>query len=131
MNLVIQTAALGRQQAQHLAIKWKPSFNDLSSLWQAGTAMTTAKTTTQAEITIMITEAAAISIKLVTLIDLTIIVTREAEEATVVMTGKKEIGIVLETKASQTMWRKSAVALAPDLRVAAAVAVALQAAATF
>eukprot|EP00957_Ditylum_brightwellii_P130961 9989644-Ditylum_brightwellii.AAC.1 len=43
------------------------------------------------------------------------------------MTGKKEIAIMLVTKASRTMWRKSAVTFAPDLRVAAAVAAALQA----
>eukprot|EP00957_Ditylum_brightwellii_P195259 14875280-Ditylum_brightwellii.AAC.1 len=47
------------------------------------------------------------------------------------MTGKKEIVIVLVTKASHNMWRKITVALAPDLRVAAAVAATLQAAATF
>eukprot|EP00957_Ditylum_brightwellii_P039081 2954025-Ditylum_brightwellii.AAC.1 len=47
------------------------------------------------------------------------------------MTGEKEIAIVLVTKASHTTWRKSAVALAPNLRVAAAVAAALQATATF
>eukprot|EP00957_Ditylum_brightwellii_P003470 262687-Ditylum_brightwellii.AAC.1 len=47
------------------------------------------------------------------------------------MAGKKEIAIVIVTKASHTMWRKSAVALAPNLSVAAAVAVALQATATF
>eukprot|EP00957_Ditylum_brightwellii_P058521 4437484-Ditylum_brightwellii.AAC.1 len=55
--------------------------------------------------------------------------TREAKEATVMMTGKKEISIMLITKASHTMWRKSTVALAPNLRVA--VTVAFQAAATF
>eukprot|EP00957_Ditylum_brightwellii_P173834 13234091-Ditylum_brightwellii.AAC.1 len=55
--------------------------------------------------------------------------TREAKEATVVMTGKKEIAIVLVIKASHTMWRKSAVTLAPNLRVAATVAAAFQAAA--
>eukprot|EP00957_Ditylum_brightwellii_P066745 5065335-Ditylum_brightwellii.AAC.1 len=47
------------------------------------------------------------------------------------MTGKKEIAIVLVTKASCTMWRKSTVALAPDLRVAAAVTATFQAAAAF
>eukprot|EP00957_Ditylum_brightwellii_P162661 12386561-Ditylum_brightwellii.AAC.1 len=68
---------------------------------------------------------------IITVIDVTIIMTREAKEATVVMTGKKEIVIVLVTKASHIMWRKSAVALAPDLSVAAAVAVTLQTAASF
>eukprot|EP00957_Ditylum_brightwellii_P028057 2118656-Ditylum_brightwellii.AAC.1 len=43
------------------------------------------------------------------------------------MTGKKEIAIMLVTKASHIMWRKSAVALAPNLRVA----VTLQTVATF
>eukprot|EP00957_Ditylum_brightwellii_P009288 702835-Ditylum_brightwellii.AAC.1 len=67
--------------------------------------------------------------KIVTVIDVTIIMIREAEEATVVMTGKKEITIVLVTKVSHTTWRKSTVVLAPNLRVAAAVAAALQVAA--
>eukprot|EP00957_Ditylum_brightwellii_P100848 7685988-Ditylum_brightwellii.AAC.1 len=79
----------------------------------------------------MIAKAAAMQTEIVTVIDVTIIVTREAEEATVVMTGKKEIAILLVTKASCTMWRKSAVALSPDLKVAAAVAAALQATAAF
>eukprot|EP00957_Ditylum_brightwellii_P149931 11418379-Ditylum_brightwellii.AAC.1 len=70
--------------------------------------MTTAKTTTQAEIPITIIKAAAIPTKIVTVIDMT---------------------LMLVTKASHTMWRKSAVTLAPDLRVATAVAVALQVAA--
>eukprot|EP00957_Ditylum_brightwellii_P164119 12495833-Ditylum_brightwellii.AAC.1 len=69
--------------------------------------------------------------KIVTVIDVTIIVTREANEATAVMIGEKEIAIGLITKASHTMWRKSTVTLAPDLRVAVTVAVALQAAAAF
>eukprot|EP00957_Ditylum_brightwellii_P202437 15330174-Ditylum_brightwellii.AAC.1 len=93
--------------------------------------MITAKTTTQAGTAITITKAAAMQAKIVTVIDTTIIVTREAKEATVVMTGKKEITIVLVTKASHTMWRKSVVALAPNLRVAATVTVTLQAAANF
>eukprot|EP00957_Ditylum_brightwellii_P202442 15330195-Ditylum_brightwellii.AAC.1 len=42
------------------------------------------------------------------------------------MAGKKEIAIVLATKTSHTMWRKSTVALAPNLRVAVTVADALQ-----
>eukprot|EP00957_Ditylum_brightwellii_P185165 14100839-Ditylum_brightwellii.AAC.1 len=78
--------------------------------------MTTNKTTTQAEIAITIAKTAAMQTKIVTVIDVTIILTREAEETTVVMTGKKEITIVLVTKASHTMWRKSVVALAPDLK---------------
>eukprot|EP00957_Ditylum_brightwellii_P044667 3386485-Ditylum_brightwellii.AAC.1 len=93
--------------------------------------MTTDKTTTQAEIAITIAEAAAMQTKIVMVIDVTIIVIREAKEVTVVITGKKEIAIVLITKASHTMWRKSAVALAPNLRVVATVTAALQAAATF
>eukprot|EP00957_Ditylum_brightwellii_P133097 10148634-Ditylum_brightwellii.AAC.1 len=93
--------------------------------------MTTTKTTTQAEIAIMIIKAAAMQTEIVTVINVSIIMTREAVEATVVITGKKEIDIVLVTKASCIMWRKSAVALAPDLRVAAAVTAALQTAATF
>eukprot|EP00957_Ditylum_brightwellii_P004319 327775-Ditylum_brightwellii.AAC.1 len=61
---------------------------------------------------------------MVTLIDVTIIVTRETKEAAVVMTGKEEIVILLVIKASHTMWRKSIVALAPDPRVAVAVTAA-------
>eukprot|EP00957_Ditylum_brightwellii_P159361 12130286-Ditylum_brightwellii.AAC.1 len=38
---------------------------------------------------------------------------------------------MLVTKASHTMWKKNTVTLAPDLRVVVAVAVPLQAAATF
>eukprot|EP00957_Ditylum_brightwellii_P040411 3058011-Ditylum_brightwellii.AAC.1 len=57
--------------------------------------------------------------------------TREAKEAAVMMTGKKKIAIMLVTKASHTMWRKSRVALAPNLRVTVTVAVALQDTATF
>eukprot|EP00957_Ditylum_brightwellii_P027652 2090401-Ditylum_brightwellii.AAC.1 len=67
----------------------------------------------------------------VTVIDVAVIVTSEAKEATVVMTDEKEIAIMWVTKASSTMWKKSAVALAPDLRVAAVVAAALQATAAF
>eukprot|EP00957_Ditylum_brightwellii_P001068 84660-Ditylum_brightwellii.AAC.1 len=62
---------------------------------RAGTTMTTTNTTIQAEIAIMITEAAAMQTKIVRVIDVTIIVTRETKEATVVMTGKKEIAIML------------------------------------
>eukprot|EP00957_Ditylum_brightwellii_P009682 729598-Ditylum_brightwellii.AAC.1 len=56
--------------------------------------------------------------------------TKEVEEATVVMIGKKEIVIVLVTRASHIMWKKSTVALALALRVAAALpaAAAFQAA---
>eukprot|EP00957_Ditylum_brightwellii_P007517 568498-Ditylum_brightwellii.AAC.1 len=50
---------------------------------------------------------------------MTIIVTREAKEATVVMTGEKEIAIVLVTKTSRIMRRRSTVALAPNLSVTA------------
>eukprot|EP00957_Ditylum_brightwellii_P077733 5906670-Ditylum_brightwellii.AAC.1 len=66
--------------------------------------------------------------KIITVIDMTIIVIREVNEATIMMISKKEIAIILVTKTSHTMWRKSTVALAPNLRVAAAVAAALQAA---
>eukprot|EP00957_Ditylum_brightwellii_P006582 499189-Ditylum_brightwellii.AAC.1 len=82
--------------------------------------MMIAKTTTQVEIAIIITEAAVMQTKIVIVTDMTIIVAREAKEATVVMTGKKEIAIMLVTKASHTTWRKSAVALTPNLRVTAA-----------
>eukprot|EP00957_Ditylum_brightwellii_P006644 504370-Ditylum_brightwellii.AAC.1 len=46
------------------------------------------------------------------------------------MIGKKEIAIVMVTKASCTMWRENAVALTPNLRITAAVAATLQATAT-
>eukprot|EP00957_Ditylum_brightwellii_P165971 12636528-Ditylum_brightwellii.AAC.1 len=68
--------------------------------------MTSAKTTTQAEIAITTTKAAAMPTKIITVIDVSIILTREIKEATVVMTGKKEITIVLVTKASHIKWRK-------------------------
>eukprot|EP00957_Ditylum_brightwellii_P101201 7712222-Ditylum_brightwellii.AAC.1 len=59
--------------------------------------------------------------------------TKEVKETTVVMIGKKEITIVLVTRASHIMWRRSTVALtlALDLRVTAALpaAAAFQAAA--
>eukprot|EP00957_Ditylum_brightwellii_P091330 6954223-Ditylum_brightwellii.AAC.1 len=84
--------------------------------------MMTTETTTQVEISITITKTAAMQTKIVTVKDTTIIVTREAKEATVVMTGKKEIAIALVSKASHIMWRKSTVALAPDVRVATAAA---------
>eukprot|EP00957_Ditylum_brightwellii_P186976 14239345-Ditylum_brightwellii.AAC.1 len=42
-----------------------------------------------------------------------------------------EIAIVLVTKDSHTTWRKSVVALTPNVRVAATVTAALQAAAAF
>eukprot|EP00957_Ditylum_brightwellii_P206568 15349035-Ditylum_brightwellii.AAC.1 len=86
----------------------------------AETTMTTVKTTTQAEIAIMTTKAAAMQTKFITVIGMTIIVTREAKEVAVAMTGKKEIAIMLVTKASCTIWRKSTVDLAPNLRVATA-----------
>eukprot|EP00957_Ditylum_brightwellii_P049199 3732928-Ditylum_brightwellii.AAC.1 len=60
--------------------------------------------------------------------------TKEVKEATVVMIGEKEIAIVLVTRASHIMGRRStvALALALDLRVATAfpAAAAFQAAAT-
>eukprot|EP00957_Ditylum_brightwellii_P130116 9924746-Ditylum_brightwellii.AAC.1 len=93
--------------------------------------MMTANTTTQAEIAITTTKAAAMPTKIVTVIDVTIIMIREAKEATVVMTGEKEIAIVLVTKTSHIMWRKSTVALAPDLKVSAAIAATIQATADF
>eukprot|EP00957_Ditylum_brightwellii_P144415 11001292-Ditylum_brightwellii.AAC.1 len=46
------------------------------------------------------------------------------------MTGKKEIASVLVTNVSHNTWRENTIALAPNLGVAAAVAVAFQAAAT-
>eukprot|EP00957_Ditylum_brightwellii_P164273 12506425-Ditylum_brightwellii.AAC.1 len=55
--------------------------------------------------------------------------TKEVEEATVVMIGKKEISIVLVTEASHIMWRRSTVALALALDLRATVA--LPAAAAF
>eukprot|EP00957_Ditylum_brightwellii_P039086 2954547-Ditylum_brightwellii.AAC.1 len=63
------------------------------------------------------------------MIDMTIIMTREAKEATVMMTSKKEIAIMLAIKASHTMWTKGIVTLVPNPRVA--VAAALQVTATF
>eukprot|EP00957_Ditylum_brightwellii_P108153 8251161-Ditylum_brightwellii.AAC.1 len=78
--------------------------------------------TTQGEITTTIAKAVAMITKVITVIYMTVILTREAKEATVMMTGKKEISVVLVTNASHTMWRKSAVALAPNLRVAVTVA---------
>eukprot|EP00957_Ditylum_brightwellii_P135914 10366741-Ditylum_brightwellii.AAC.1 len=61
----------------------------------AGTAMTTTKTTTHAKIAIMTAKTAAMPTQFITVIDVTIIMTREAKEETVVMTGEKEIAIVL------------------------------------
>eukprot|EP00957_Ditylum_brightwellii_P160532 12220710-Ditylum_brightwellii.AAC.1 len=55
----------------------------------------------------MIAKAAAMQTKTVTVIDVTIIVTKKAKEAAVMMTGKKEITIVLVT-------------LVPNLRAVAA-----------
>eukprot|EP00957_Ditylum_brightwellii_P029490 2228974-Ditylum_brightwellii.AAC.1 len=54
-------------------------------------------------------------------------ITKKVKEATVVMIGKRGIVIVLVTRASHIMWRRNKVALALNLRVAAA----LPAAATF
>eukprot|EP00957_Ditylum_brightwellii_P037531 2838880-Ditylum_brightwellii.AAC.1 len=58
---------------------------------RAGTAMTTAGTISQEQIGTMIAKAAAMSANLVTLTSMT----KEAEEAMVVMIGEKEIAIVL------------------------------------
>eukprot|EP00957_Ditylum_brightwellii_P118475 9035811-Ditylum_brightwellii.AAC.1 len=78
----------------------------------------------------MITEAAAMPANLITLTSMT----KEFEEAMVVMIGNNEIAIMLVTRASHIMWRRSTVALplALDMRVAAALpaAAAFQAAAT-
>eukprot|EP00957_Ditylum_brightwellii_P033547 2542945-Ditylum_brightwellii.AAC.2 len=61
----------------------------------ADTTMITARTTTyQAEIATVNTKA-TMPTKIVTVIDMTIIMKREAKEATVVMTVKQEIAIVL------------------------------------
>eukprot|EP00957_Ditylum_brightwellii_P123811 9437827-Ditylum_brightwellii.AAC.1 len=67
--------------------------------------------------------------KIITLIHVTIIVTREAKEVMVMMTGKEEIIIVLTVKVSHIMWRESVVTLAPNPRTA--LAVALQIATAF
>eukprot|EP00957_Ditylum_brightwellii_P160453 12215499-Ditylum_brightwellii.AAC.1 len=58
---------------------------------QAGTAMTTARTISQEGIKTMIAKAAAMLANLVTLTNMT----KEVEEATIVMIGKKEIAIML------------------------------------
>eukprot|EP00957_Ditylum_brightwellii_P151728 11554199-Ditylum_brightwellii.AAC.2 len=68
---------------------------------------------------------------MVTVIDVTIIMTRKAKETTVRMTSEKEFAIVLIIKASHIMWRQSAITLNPNLKIVATVAVALQAAAAF
>eukprot|EP00957_Ditylum_brightwellii_P065230 4947181-Ditylum_brightwellii.AAC.1 len=93
--------------------------------------MTTTRTISQEGIETMIAKAAAMSANLVTLTSMSIIMTKEVKEATVVMIDKKEITIVLVTRASHTMWRRSTVALAPNPRVAATLpaTVAFQAAA--
>eukprot|EP00957_Ditylum_brightwellii_P153620 11690943-Ditylum_brightwellii.AAC.1 len=99
----------------------------ISIIW-AGTAITIARTTSQEGIKTIITKAAAMPANLVTLINMT----KEVKEATAVMIGKKEIAIMLVTRASHIIWRRSTVAfaLAPDPRVAAALpaAAAFQAA---
>eukprot|EP00957_Ditylum_brightwellii_P082463 6269788-Ditylum_brightwellii.AAC.1 len=84
----------------------------INMIW-VGTAMTTAGTINQEGIKTMIAEAAAMPTNLVTLINMT----KEVEEATVVMIGKKEIAIVLVTMASHIMWRRSTVALALALNL--------------
>eukprot|EP00957_Ditylum_brightwellii_P207080 15351387-Ditylum_brightwellii.AAC.2 len=83
---------------------------------------------TQVEITTVTAKAAAMPTTIFTVIDMTITMTREAKEATVMMTSKEGIAIVMAVKASHSMWRKSIVALALDPR--AAVAVTFQVAAT-
>eukprot|EP00957_Ditylum_brightwellii_P115292 8791786-Ditylum_brightwellii.AAC.1 len=80
--------------------------------------MKTAGTISQEGIETMIAKAAAMSANFVTLTSMNM--TKKVKEATVVMIGKKEITIVLVTNASHIMWRRSTVALAPNLRVAAA-----------
>eukprot|EP00957_Ditylum_brightwellii_P135930 10367544-Ditylum_brightwellii.AAC.1 len=91
----------------------------INIIW-AGTTMMTAGTIIQEGIETMIAKAATMSANLVTLTSMSIIMTKEIEEATVVMIGKKEITIVLATRASHIMWKRSTVALAPNPRVAAA-----------
>eukprot|EP00957_Ditylum_brightwellii_P195038 14860551-Ditylum_brightwellii.AAC.1 len=76
---------------------------------QAGTAMTTTGTISQEGIETMIAEAAAMSANLITLTSMSIIMTKEVEEATVVMIGKKEIAIMLVTRACHIMWRRSTI----------------------
>eukprot|EP00957_Ditylum_brightwellii_P115754 8830255-Ditylum_brightwellii.AAC.1 len=61
------------------------------SIIRAGTAMTTTRTTSQEGIETMIANAAAMPSNCVTLINMT----KEVEEATVVMIGEKDIAIVL------------------------------------
>eukprot|EP00957_Ditylum_brightwellii_P162070 12339024-Ditylum_brightwellii.AAC.1 len=87
---------------------------------QAGTTMITAGTISQQGIETMITKAVAMPASLVTLTSMSIIMTKEVEEATVVMIGKKEIAIMLVTKASHIMWMRSTVVLAPKPRGVAA-----------
>eukprot|EP00957_Ditylum_brightwellii_P099573 7584780-Ditylum_brightwellii.AAC.1 len=91
--------------------------------------MTAETTATQTDIATSITKAAAMPTKIIAAIDATIIITKEAKEVAVVMTGKEEIVIILAIKASHIMQREIIVALVPNPRVA--VAVALQAAAIF
>eukprot|EP00957_Ditylum_brightwellii_P027134 2051555-Ditylum_brightwellii.AAC.1 len=66
----------------------------INIIW-AGTAMTTTKTISQEGIKTMIAKVAAMSANLVTLTIMSIIMTKEVEEATVVMISQKEIAIVL------------------------------------
>eukprot|EP00957_Ditylum_brightwellii_P187045 14244759-Ditylum_brightwellii.AAC.1 len=80
---------------------------------QAGAAMTTTGTISQEEIKTMIAKAAAMLANLVTLTSMT----KEVKEALVVMIGEKEIAIVLVTRASHIMWRRSTVALALALNL--------------
>ena len=69
-----------------------------------GTTMTIARTAhTQAEIATMTAKSAVMPTNIVTAIDVIIIMTRDAKEATSVMIGKEEIAIVLAVKASHIM----------------------------
>eukprot|EP00957_Ditylum_brightwellii_P104661 7975664-Ditylum_brightwellii.AAC.2 len=85
----------------------------------------------QAKIATATVGTAAMSTKIITSIDLTIIVIREAKEVTIMMTGKEEVAIVLAIKVKHIMWRKHVTALALAPRVAVIVTAALQAAAVF
>eukprot|EP00957_Ditylum_brightwellii_P194489 14813309-Ditylum_brightwellii.AAC.1 len=84
--------------------------------WVGSALMKDKTTTTQAEIATAITKATVMPTQIVTVMDVTIIMTREANEDTVVMAGGKEITIVLVIKNSHIMWRKIEVALAPNPR---------------
>eukprot|EP00957_Ditylum_brightwellii_P006781 514384-Ditylum_brightwellii.AAC.1 len=66
----------------------------INMIW-AGTAITTAGTISQEGIKTTIAKAAAMSENAITLTSMSIIMTKEVKEATVVMIGKKEIAIML------------------------------------